>query len=404
MNEYKDNSHTTNTTNTSTDHATDHDTELEQRREPFTVYRYDSSNRAAILRSSYEEELNAFAPAGGTGTGSGGGNEDGNRGGEGGGRGGRRDRGKKSSVRPILASFLAGALVVGGLSFMSDRLNLFTGGANAVESAASGSSYSSSAGITTASLNVDEKISTVFEQANPAVVEIENYGIEDTTQDSWLFGGRGGFMGGGSRQQQQQQQQQNSEPVLMGTGTGFFFNEDGYILTNEHVISGATELKVTVPGYDEPLTATVVGSDEDLDLAVIKVESPDGAEFPTLAIGDSDQTAIGDWVIAIGNPYGLDHTMTVGVLSAKERPITITDDDGTEHNYEHLLQTDASINPGNSGGPLLNAQGEVIGVNTAVNADAQGIGFAIPTSTITSALTELMAGTGTNGAATIKSM
>ncbi|MBP1975050.1 S1C family serine protease [Cohnella thailandensis] len=359
MNDHKDNKH-----------------EIDSRDETLTVYRYDSSRQVASLKSSYEEELNAAGTSGVSGNG-------------GGSRGGRS---KKGSARPILASFLAGALVVGGLSFLSDRMNLFTGGSSAVESAASGSSsYSSSAGFTTASLNVDEKISSVFDEANPAVVEIENYGVETASQGNWLFGGRGGFMD--PRQQQQQQEQSNAEPVLMGTGTGFFFNEDGYILTNEHVIADATELKVTVPGYDEQLTATVVNSNADLDLAVLKVESPDGTKFPALTIGDSDAAKIGDWVIAIGNPYGLDHTMTVGVLSAKERPITITDDDGTEHNYEHLLQTDASINPGNSGGPLLNAQGEVIGVNTAVNAEAQGIGFAIPASTIQDALTDLMAGT-----------
>ncbi|MFD0672585.1 S1C family serine protease [Cohnella sp. GCM10027633] len=342
--------------------------------ENVTIYRFEPTRQAANLQSSYEEELNKACAAGG-GSGNG---------------GNRRDRRAKSAVRPMLAAFLAGALVVGGVSFSADRMNLFTGGAAAVAStSASGGSYANSAGVTTASLGADEKISTVFDAANPAVVEIENYGIQQNAQGSWPFGGRGGMM----NPRQQSQQGRTAEPTLMGTGTGFFFNEDGYILTNEHVIADATELKVTVPGYDEPLTAKLVNANADLDLAVLKVESPDGGKFPALAIGDSDQTAIGDWVIAIGNPYGLDHTMTVGVLSAKERPITIAEEDGTEHKYEHLLQTDASINPGNSGGPLLNDRGEVIGVNTAVNAEAQGIGFAIAASTIRSALTELMAGT-----------
>lgn len=349
--------------------------------EKVTVYRFEPASQVARLQSSYEEELNRAGSkspyAGDSGNGNG---------------GDRGDRPRRNAVRPLFAAFLAGAVMVGGISYLSDRLNLFTGGEATVASTASGgSSYSGSAGVTTASLGADEKISTVFDQANPAVVEIENYGVERNSQGSWLFGGRGGWMD--PRQQSQQQQPSQSEPVLMGTGTGFFFNEDGYILTNEHVVADATELKVTVPGYDEPLTAKLVNADHNLDLAVLKVESPDGSKFPALTIGDSDRTAIGDWVIAIGNPYGLDHTMTVGVLSAKERPITIAEEDGSEHQYEHLLQTDASINPGNSGGPLLNDKGEVIGVNTAVNAEAQGIGFAIPTSTIQSALTELMAGT-----------
>lgn len=112
-------------------------------------------------------------------------------------------------------------------------------------------------------------------------------------------------------------------------------------------------------------------------------------DFATLALGNVEDTSVGDWVVAIGNPYGFEHTVTVGVLSAKERPIEIPDTQGTR-NYKHLLQTDASINPGNSGGPLLNLSGEVIGINTAVSSQAQGIGFAIPTSTIQGVLDSLI--------------
>ncbi|MGO4276599.1 S1C family serine protease, partial [Paenibacillus sp. TAF58] len=122
------------------------------------------------------------------------------------------------------------------------------------------------------------------------------------------------------------------------------------------------------------------------DLAVLKIEGD--KEFPILPLGKAEDVNVGDWVVAIGNPYGFDHTVTVGVLSAKERPISIPDSKGTRE-YKHLLQTDASINPGNSGGPLLNLNGEVIGINTAVSSQAQGIGFAIPTSTISSVLENL---------------
>ncbi len=171
-----------------------------------------------------------------------------------------------------------------------------------------------------------------------------------------------------------------------GMGTGFIFEKSGYILTNEHVINGADEIRVTVEGYEKPFVAKLLGNSYDLDLAVLKIEAT--KEFSVLPLGNTDNTNVGDWVVAIGNPYGFEHTVTVGVLSAKERPISIPDENGTR-NYNHLLQTDASINPGNSGGPLLNLAGEVIGINTAVSAQAQGIGFAIPTSTITSVLENL---------------
>ncbi|QGP92794.1 Putative serine protease HtrA [Neomoorella glycerini] len=166
-------------------------------------------------------------------------------------------------------------------------------------------------------------------------------------------------------------------------GSGFIISPDGYILTNQHVIDGAKQVKVTVVGYDKPFNAQVVGADAPLDLAVLKINT--GKPLPYLTLGDANKVRVGEWAIAIGNPDGLDHTVTVGVISAKGRPIDVQD-----RHYENLLQTDASINPGNSGGPLLNLQGEVIGINTAVNAGAQGIGFAIPSSTVQPVLNDLM--------------
>lgn len=168
-----------------------------------------------------------------------------------------------------------------------------------------------------------------------------------------------------------------------GLGSGFIISPDGYILTNQHVIDGAKQVKVTVVGYDKPFNAKVVGADAPLDLAVLKIDT--GKPLPYLTLGDADKVRVGEWAIAIGNPDGLDHTVTVGVISAKGRPIDVQD-----RHYENLLQTDASINPGNSGGPLLNLKGEVIGINTAVNASAQGIGFAIPSSTVQPVLNDLM--------------
>ncbi|NLJ48877.1 MAG: Do family serine endopeptidase [Candidatus Atribacteria bacterium] len=156
-----------------------------------------------------------------------------------------------------------------------------------------------------------------------------------------------------------------------GLGTGFIFRSDGYILTNEHVIQGAEQIKVTLKD-GRKFDGRVIGSDPLTDIAIIKV---DVTNLPALPLGDSDQARVGEWVIAIGNPYGLSHTVTVGVLSAKGRPI-YSGDSGRE--YENFLQTDAAINPGNSGGPLLNIKGEVIGINTAILPYAQGVGFAIP--------------------------
>lgn len=167
-----------------------------------------------------------------------------------------------------------------------------------------------------------------------------------------------------------------------GLGSGFIISKDGYILTNEHVIDGASGISVTVTGFDRDLEAKVAGADYDLDLALLKIEP--GRDLSFLNLGDSDQIRVGNWVIAIGNPYGLDHTVTTGVISAKGRPISVND-----RQYENLLQTDASINPGNSGGPLLDLKGEVIGINTAISSQAQGIGFAIPTSTVRQVLEDL---------------
>ncbi|WP_051275837.1 trypsin-like peptidase domain-containing protein [Desulfovirgula thermocuniculi] len=165
-------------------------------------------------------------------------------------------------------------------------------------------------------------------------------------------------------------------------GSGFIISPDGYILTNEHVIDGAQRVEVTIIGYERPVPARVVGYDYDLDLAVLKVDV--AGELPVLSLGDSDQIRVGSWVVAIGNPYGLDHTVTVGVVSAKGRPVQVEN-----RTYKNLLQTDAAINPGNSGGPLLNLRGEVIGMNTAVAAQAEGIGFAIPANTIKEVLPRL---------------
>jgi Do/DeqQ family serine protease len=170
--------------------------------------------------------------------------------------------------------------------------------------------------------------------------------------------------------------------IEKGVGTGFVISQDGYILTNQHVIDNATSINVTMASGDK-YTAKVVGQDYELDLAILKIES--GKQFTPLTLGDSSKIRVGEWAVAIGNPYGLDHTVTAGVISATGRPMQIED-----RAYKNLIQTDAAINPGNSGGPLLNTSGEVIGINTAVNAQAQGIGFAISINTAKDVIDELI--------------
>lgn len=160
-----------------------------------------------------------------------------------------------------------------------------------------------------------------------------------------------------------------------GSGSGIIISEDGLILTNQHVIEGADQITVKVDANgdnndEKSFKAKVVGADKLTDIAVIKV---DAKGLPAATLGDSEKTRIGEWVLAVGNPYGYEHTVTVGVLSAKGRDLT-----GMGREYPNLLQTDAAINPGNSGGPLANLKGEVIGVNTAIHRFGQGIGFAIP--------------------------
>lgn len=163
----------------------------------------------------------------------------------------------------------------------------------------------------------------------------------------------------------------NFDREQKGTGSGFIIRKDGYILTNEHVVRDAKKLEVTLfSGKKYP--GKVVGSDSKSDLAVIKIDAKD---LPAAEFGDSEQLIPGQWVVAVGNPYGLHDTVTAGIVSAIGRSLESADEKGT------LIQTDAAINPGNSGGPLINLSGRVIGVNEAIIANAQGLGFAIPSST-----------------------
>jgi serine protease Do len=167
-----------------------------------------------------------------------------------------------------------------------------------------------------------------------------------------------------------------------GQGSGFIIDSNGTILTNYHVVDGAEKIAVTLSdgkNYD----AKVVGKDQKSDIAVVKIDA--GRDLPAVNLGDSDRLEVGEWVMAIGNPFGLDHTVTSGIVSAKGRNIGAGP-------YDNFIQTDASINPGNSGGPLINLRGEVIGINTAIFSRSGGnigIGFAIPINLVKELLPQL---------------
>ena len=163
-------------------------------------------------------------------------------------------------------------------------------------------------------------------------------------------------------------QPQPRERKARSLGSGFIIDSKGYIITNNHVIENAEEITVRLANEIE-YQAEIIGRDPTTDLALIKINAKN--HLPFVRLGDSEKVRVGDWVVAIGNPFGLDHTVTAGIISAKGRVIGAGP-------YDNFLQTDASINHGNSGGPLLNLKGEVIGINTMISAVGQGIGFAIP--------------------------
>lgn len=229
---------------------------------------------------------------------------------------------------------------------------------------------------------LSNSFSQLAKQVEPSVVQIEStieqktsgrrgqpnmLPFDDDEQGPELFRRFFGDMPFGQMQPQQPRRRQAS-------GSGFVVDSKGYILTNHHVVDDATKVKVKLVDDPTSYTATVVGTDPELDLAVLKIDA--GKPLKAVKIGNSDSVQVGDWAVAIGSPFGLEATVTAGIISAKGR--AIGDED---HQLQRFLQTDAAINPGNSGGPLLDIRGEAIGVNTmiATNTGAfQGVGFALP--------------------------
>jgi serine protease Do len=169
--------------------------------------------------------------------------------------------------------------------------------------------------------------------------------------------------------------------VTSAQGSGFIYDKDGYVITNNHLVEGAEKITVKLDDGRE-MGAEVVGRDPKTDLALIKLSEP--GPFPYMTLGDSEKLRIGDWVVAIGNPFGLEHTVTLGILSARGRSIGAGP-------YDDFLQTDASINPGGYGGPLLNVKGEVVGISAKINTRGTGISFAIPSKLVAKIIAQLKA-------------
>lgn len=197
--------------------------------------------------------------------------------------------------------------------------------------------------------------------------------------------------GGGNRRQQPRQQQQpksdEDSQRQLGLGSGVIISPDGYIVTNNHVIDGAERLEVTL-NDNRQFNATVVGADPNTDLALIKIDAKD---LPVIPMGDSDALKVGEWVLAVGNPFGLTSTVTTGIVSAKARSISSATN-GRPMGLESYIQTDAAVNPGNSGGALVNLNGELVGINTAIYSQTgsyAGYSFAIPTAIVTKVATDL---------------
>lgn len=212
--------------------------------------------------------------------------------------------------------------------------------------------------------DLSNSIADIAEKNGPAVVNIDTVRMVETQNPFLNDPTFGRFFG-------DQFKEYSKTIPQKGTGSGFIINQEGYIITNEHVVNKADKIKVTLSDGRE-FTGEVIGSDATTDIAIVKIKADN---LPLVALGDSDKLRVGEIVVAIGNPYGLQQTVTMGVVSAKSRSMPV----GIEGRvYKDFIQTDAAINPGNSGGPLLNTKGEVVGINTAIIPFAQGIGFAIP--------------------------
>jgi putative serine protease PepD len=271
-----------------------------------------------------------------------------------------------SNSKTLAVAVAAAALAGGGAG--AGAVALSHGSSPHSAAAATSPAASSANNVAATSALTLEQIAT---QSTKSVVEVD--ATLTASQSPYPYGGGGGNGGSGT---------------ASATGTGFVYDGDGHIVTNEHVIDGASSVSVKLSD-GSTWKATVVGSDTSSDLAVLKISAP-AAKLTPLPLADSSAVQVGDGVVAIGNPFGLDGTVTSGIISAVDREIAAPD----ETPIEGAIQTDAAINHGNSGGPLLNLQGKVIGVTAQIQSESggnDGVGFAIPSNTVRSIADQLIA-------------
>jgi len=256
-------------------------------------------------------------------------------------------------------------LLVAGLPFFVAGL-LIASGFNQTPSSIAGDITGGPHVTISAPATMPGSFAELADKLSPTVVNVKVTKIEKATAQTPNFQGEpfGDFFGRFFDGQGQMPKNYRSQ----GAGSGVIISKDGYVLSNNHVVEGAKQVTVTLADQKE-YPATVIGTDPKTDLAILKIDID--KELPAAVLGDSELLKVGDWVVAIGNPFGLNHTVTSGIVSAKGRVIGAGP-------YDDFIQTDASINPGNSGGPLFNMNGEVVGINTAIIPQGQGIGFAIP--------------------------
>ena len=226
---------------------------------------------------------------------------------------------------------------------------------------------------------VPESFADLADKLMPSVVNISTTQTVRTTTNQFPFQ----FPPGSPFGEMFKDFERPTERKASSLGSGFIINTNGTVVTNNHVIAGADDIIVRVG--DKEYKAKVIGADPYMDIAVLRIETKD--QFKPVSFGDSDKSRVGDWAVAIGNPFGLGGTVTAGIISARNRDINLT-------RYDDFIQTDASINQGNSGGPLFNLKGEVIGINTAIIAPGQsgsiGIGFAIPANAASNVIDQLI--------------
>ncbi|MDD5312391.1 MAG: trypsin-like peptidase domain-containing protein [Dehalococcoidia bacterium] len=263
---------------------------------------------------------------------------------------------KKTAVFSLFAAVMLAAFALAGCSSTT---------ASVVQPQAVTLPTAAPANIQAASLYDEGATVALYERAIPAVVEIEST-IEVLTKLNPF-----GF----------------NVPNQQGQGSGFIIDDQGHILTNNHVVDKATKVKVRL-NEGTQIEAKVLGVDRNNDVALLQVDASKISNYPALPLGDSDQLKPGQMAIALGSPYGLQGSITVGIISGVGRSIT----GATERQMTNIIQTDAAINPGNSGGPLLNSRGEVIGINTAIEYDANSVGFCVPINTAKALLPRLISG------------